>query len=623
MQKESPSQPIIYGMFITYLLFIVTIFTAGYSAYKLHWLCDDAYITFRYSLNLFKGLGPIYNTGEAVEGYTNFLWMILISSGLSVGISPERFSQGLGLFSFLGNLVLLFIAGKKIHETKVGINRIYVPLSMLCFSVQYHARVYATSGLETSFFTFLLLLGILNIFFYNNQFSLWIGFTSLTFLCMTRPDGLLFYGFASLYYLIFRNKEISFITLLIKNILNHIPFLFIFIPYFFWRFQFYGYLWPNTFYAKEAGSVYYKQGIKYLLMYFNSYFIFYIFFVIFIFFFIKYYVDSKGISLSFFSNSRNKHGWLQKRKYRSLFYEQESNSVIYSQSHSYRLEFDWFFLALMPSFTYILYLLIIGGDFMFGRLLIPLSPLFFLGIEVYLYNFFGERIIRLLAVIFVVLTFYSIDPFKNLPFPEKDGITDENKIYKIKEVYKLKNKLIKYRNIFQDLGIKISYGGTQAMMAYYLDPLVAIESVTGLTDEYIAHKKIKERGKVGHEKAADLEYLKKRKIHFHLFETNFSFIRSYNKLETPFSNYPWRIITYNLEILQKLKSTGNFQYLDFNLYLNSYIKNIDSYSPQKIESDSIEFMEYYFSDNENPEKKAIFLGKLEELKKIKNESIQR
>ncbi len=618
MQKESPTQPIIYGMYITYLLFFVTILTAGYSAYKLHWLCDDAFITFRYSLNLFKGLGPIYNSGEAVEGYTNFLWMILISSGLSFGVSPERFSQGLGLLSFLGNLVLLFVAGKKIHETKLGKNRIYVPLSMLCFSVQYHARVYATSGLETSFFAFLLLLGLLCIFFYNNQIYLWLGFTSLTLLCMTRPDGLLFYGFASLYYLTFRNREISFRTIILKNLINHIPFIFIFIPYFYWKFQFYGYLWPNTFYAKEAGSIYHKQGIKYLIMYFNSYFIFYIFLGIFIIYFINYFIETLGFSFLFINPNKEKQGWLQKRKYRSIFKEHESNSGINFYNLSYRFEFDWFFLALLPSFTYIFYLFIIGGDFMYARLLIPLSPLFFLGMEVYLYNFFGERMIRFFAVIFVILTFYSIDPFKNLPFPERDGITDENKIYKIKEVYKLKNKLIKYRNLFQELGVKISYGGTQAMMAYYLDPLIAIEAVTGLTDEYIAHKKIKERGKIGHEKAADLEYLKKRKIHFHLFETNFSFIRSYNRLDTPFSKYPWRIVTYNHVILEKLKSTGNFQYMDFNLFLNSYILKLDSYSSQKVQTDSEEFMDYYFLENENPEKKAIFLGKLEEIKRAEN-----
>jgi hypothetical protein len=615
MARESKEPTKIYGKYISYILFSVTILTAFYSAYKLHWLCDDAFITFRYSLNLSKGLGPVYNSGEAVEGYTNFLWMILISSGISMGVSPERFSQGLGLLSFILNLVLLFFAGKKIQEIKIGKERIYVPLSMICFSVQYHARVYATSGLETSFFSFLLLFGILVLFFYRNQLSLWIGFTSLTLLCMTRPDGLLFYGLASLFYLVFRNNDSSFKSIVFKNLSIHIPFIIIYIPYFYWRYQFYGYLWPNTFYAKEAGSLYYQQGIKYIAMYFNSYYIFYFFFGLLLYFFISLYFKQFNINLYFTKDPKEKNGWLQKRKYRNFFKITEESSEINFKLNNYRLEIDWFFLALIPSFIYIFYLFLIGGDFMYARLLIPLSPLFFLGFEIYLYNFLGERAIRLVAFLFVLLTFNSIDPFKNQPFPEKNGITDENKIYKIKEVYKLKNKLIPHRNNFRELGVRISFGGTQAMMAYYLDPLVAIESVTGLTDKFIAHKKIKERGKVGHEKSADLEYLKKRKIHFHLFETNFSYIREYNKLETSISKYPWRIITYNQEILSRLESSGHFKYTNFNDYLNSYIKNIDSKNNKEFIIDYNEFNEYYFQSNENREKQAIFLGKIDSIKK--------
>src|SRR5262245_66626314 len=40
---------------------------------------DDAYITFSYSKNLARGLGPIYGHGVRVEGYSNFLWMVLVA----------------------------------------------------------------------------------------------------------------------------------------------------------------------------------------------------------------------------------------------------------------------------------------------------------------------------------------------------------------------------------------------------------------------------------------------------------------------------------------------------------------------------------------------------------------
>src|SRR5688500_13130256 len=37
------------------------------------WICDDAYISYRYAHNLLAGLGLVFNAGERVEGYTNFL----------------------------------------------------------------------------------------------------------------------------------------------------------------------------------------------------------------------------------------------------------------------------------------------------------------------------------------------------------------------------------------------------------------------------------------------------------------------------------------------------------------------------------------------------------------------
>src|SRR5262245_54883150 len=37
---------------------------------------DDAYISYRFARNLARGLGLVYNPGERVEGYTNFLWTV-------------------------------------------------------------------------------------------------------------------------------------------------------------------------------------------------------------------------------------------------------------------------------------------------------------------------------------------------------------------------------------------------------------------------------------------------------------------------------------------------------------------------------------------------------------------
>ena len=40
---------------------------------------DDAYISLVYSKNLVAGDGLVFNLGERVEGYTNFLWVMLLA----------------------------------------------------------------------------------------------------------------------------------------------------------------------------------------------------------------------------------------------------------------------------------------------------------------------------------------------------------------------------------------------------------------------------------------------------------------------------------------------------------------------------------------------------------------
>jgi arabinofuranosyltransferase len=44
---------------------------------------DDAYITFSFSKNLALGHGPVYSHGLRVEGYSNFLWMLLVALPLA------------------------------------------------------------------------------------------------------------------------------------------------------------------------------------------------------------------------------------------------------------------------------------------------------------------------------------------------------------------------------------------------------------------------------------------------------------------------------------------------------------------------------------------------------------
>jgi arabinofuranosyltransferase len=66
---------------------------------------DDAFITLRYARNLADGFGPVWNPGgEAVEGFSNPLFMLACALLLALGASPLAAVKGLGIFGLLASL---------------------------------------------------------------------------------------------------------------------------------------------------------------------------------------------------------------------------------------------------------------------------------------------------------------------------------------------------------------------------------------------------------------------------------------------------------------------------------------------------------------------------------------
>lgn len=71
-------------------------------------VCDDAFITFRYSRNWALGHGPRYNLGDhvPVEGYSNFLWMAIAALVEAVGAKPALVMPWLSVACSLATLGL-------------------------------------------------------------------------------------------------------------------------------------------------------------------------------------------------------------------------------------------------------------------------------------------------------------------------------------------------------------------------------------------------------------------------------------------------------------------------------------------------------------------------------------
>lgn len=219
----------------------------------LPFLSDDALISLRYSSRFVSGRGLTWNDGERVEGYSNLLWVLLVSGLLAVGLPGILSLRVLGIICSV-----LFLAGVLVHYR----NKRLIALSPLLFAaLSAPLAVWAVGGLEQPLVLLLVSLSVPLLWRAMDigRASSWI-FSSmpLAFLCLTRPDGALFTASAFLVVLLFGGGRKSLWLILF-------PVLFISGQTLF-RLHYYGDWIPNTARIKVHPSPYTVLcGAKYVM----------------------------------------------------------------------------------------------------------------------------------------------------------------------------------------------------------------------------------------------------------------------------------------------------------------------------------------------------------------------
>lgn len=497
------------------LLYAVT------KAVQYRWVCDDAFISFRYAENLANGHGLRFNLDEKVEGYTNFLWTVFLSMGFLFKVDPIPLSQHPGINFYIGTLLALFFVSRKIHKQ-------FIPLAFAGFAVHKHGQIFATSGLETSLFTFLVTLAYSIAIVWKERNFYTLSFFLLALSGMTRPDGMIFYAILGLYILWTQSKNLNFPEIFKQSLIIHAPLYLLFIPYWILRYLYYGHFFQNTFYAKSASLSYFEQGFKYIALYFQAYYVFT---------FIPILVLL----------------WLWRMK--------SSNQKFSSNKEVHFIPVTILLLTTIGVYT--LYIAKVGGDFMFGRFLIPITPLLYLFIEILFVQVFSDQkvLYRVAVLLTIFMSLAYFNPYKGTKIPIISGISEEHEIYKKETIQQVKKIVSSWKETFVKNQVRIAFGGSQAIFAFYLNPIYAIEAETGLTDEYLAHRKIIQRSRIGHEKTAPLEYLVQKNIHLHLNSgNNYPEIDPVNEFTYTVFPGTGKIIIRDEVILSELKKIGHFQF---------------------------------------------------------------
>ncbi|MBU1345223.1 MAG: hypothetical protein KKD66_26735 [Proteobacteria bacterium] len=447
-------EAILYSRWTAYfLLVLVALFLCLYVRYidqkTSHWMIDDAFISFRYSENLAFGKGLVYNEGERVEGYTNFLWVILLSIPAKIGIDIVPLSQYLSLISALLIIIILFHLPYLLYEKPP--NPIFNPISCLFLAANTTFSLWILGGLESHLF---LLFVISSIALYlHNPKSLYLP-VLIAIATLTRPEGILVFGVTFLCKLISERKPDGKFLLI---------FLLLYLPYFIWRYSYYGFLFPNTFYAKVGDNIV-TQAYRGLVYAYD-------------------FLKNSGSVLLF----------------PAIFF-----------FIGYR-RFKMLYLSLMV-FVFTAYVIRVGGDVLPQyRFFLPVLPIIYLMVQEGLRVILSTRIkvkgfqIRHITIIFVLvlipifikLAFASTLAYINQPIPDK--LPQDGK------------RFAEYLLADSNSGKTIAVNSAGALPYYFKNRAI---DMLGLNDVHIAHTKstvkIKEVKATGHERHDGAYVLSKR-----------------------------------------------------------------------------------------------------------------
>ncbi len=225
-----------------------------WESWPLRYLMDDAYISMRYAYNWSHGHGLVFNPGERVEGYTNFLWTAIIAAGMKLG------ADGVALVHRMSVLSGLFLLGSSWWLTRTllpGRRSLAALAPLLLLSSNAFADAYS-SGLETTLYAALVTLAVAASLSGKRWQTLWL----LILATLTRPDGVMvagiIWGLPFLWVLVQRDGKLARGWL--REPLVYAGFLLVLTAC---RWHYYHDLLPNTFYAK-VGGLPLRLGLLYL-----------------------------------------------------------------------------------------------------------------------------------------------------------------------------------------------------------------------------------------------------------------------------------------------------------------------------------------------------------------------
>lgn len=226
-------------------------------------ICDDAFIVFRYSRNWVEHGEVTYNLGERVEGYTSPAWMALVALGFRLGLNEHQVVAALGV----GSIALLAAGAWAMWSELVPGRPGAGAIVVLATGASAPLAAWAFAGLETPLYAALVVIALVAgaRAIARGGALRWIGAGAVVALAtLARPEGgILLVAFSLSALGLSRTRLRTAASLL----LFFAGFGLVMIPFLSWRLSYYGELVPNTYFVKSSGEAkeLFKRGLKYLV----------------------------------------------------------------------------------------------------------------------------------------------------------------------------------------------------------------------------------------------------------------------------------------------------------------------------------------------------------------------
>lgn len=536
------------------------------------WISDDAYISFRYARHLVHGLGLVFNAGERVEGYTNFLWTLWLALGIRLGVAPETWSVVFGIACYAGTLaILVFLA--RARARRLGIAAI--PVAAALGAVHRDWAVFATSGLETSMLTLLVVGGYATLAVDPpgpRRAALAGALFALA--TLTRPDAVVFAFVAALYVLWAGTSRARAAAAFVTT------FALLLLPWVIWKVGYYGDVFPNTYYAKSVHLAWYRQGFAYLALYA-----------------FKYWGLFAGFAVVLWVP------WFRASAATASADDRREAVTVAPAA-----------LAATMVLVFMAYLARIGGDFMYARMMIPATPLLCVLFELASERVFGARPIARFAIAALGAIAILASPVPVTGEHWRRGIADEWDFYRhVQDRGAVKRSAERLRAFFRGLPVRVAFIGGQAILVDASDAPVAIESETGLTDAFIAHQPLAMRGRPGHEKHAPWTYLIDRRRAHLLLQYDPAIAESLSAyipvVRVDLGDLATLALTWDPPVMDELARRGA-RFESFPARLDDYLDRMPALPDSVVARDYAKFRRFYFAGVHDPGREAPFRRRL-------------